>query len=292
MDIAVLVLAFKEPEVLRRAVRAYDAAGFRVFVHLDAKADINRYSSALGDDLSSCTFIEARHSIFWGGFSMVEAELALISAAMATAHFDRFSLVSDDALPVIPPARLRSLVEKNHDRIALRKLSATDPFMARYRGFFFFDHPASSLHGRPIETATIDENFLEHMDAVKRLKSVGKAEIDIYYGSQWWTLTRESIDTILGALRESPRILESFRYSAVPDEIMVQSLIGNFSPLSRVRDTPMFVDWSRNPRPYVFREPSEYSAVKPDHGWVRKFSSRMPKAYEGLIDLMDEASKY
>ena len=75
---------------------------------------------------------------------------------------------------------------------------------------------------------------------------------------------------------------DSFRYSAVPDELLFQTLIGNYVPRSRVRSGPVFVDWTRTPRPYIFTTASELSSIGPDYAFARKFSGKMRQAYEGL----------
>jgi hypothetical protein len=282
MKVALLVLGYREPLVLRAAVPVYRDAGFEIFLHLDSKADISQYSSMLGDLAAECQFIKRRFSIFWGGFSMVEAQLALIFATLEKGDYDRFCFVSDDTFPLLNGESLKNYFQNDYDWVSIRKLEESDPFLLRYKNFFFLDHQASSLLGRPIESAGIDDEFLCHISRIKELKKSGKRQIGIYYGSQWWSITRNSMSIILQRMEADPLLVESFRYSAVPDEMLFQSLIGNCVSHSNFRSGPMFVDWSKEPKPYIFKNDDKFLSVPLGFAFARKFSSKMPGAYEGL----------
>lgn len=282
MRFALLVLAYREPEVLKRAIPLYKAAGFDVFVHLDKKADTASYLARLGDAARHCRLIYRRIDIFWAGFSMIEAELALIFAAMAEGQYDRFTLVSDDTFPVVPRERLVQVLGEDLDRVMIRKLEPDDPFMSRYSNFYHFDHPVSSLLGRQIESATVDDRFLTEMASIQQLKDRGKKPLDIYYGSQWWSLTATSMTVVLEALEQDEHLFASFKYSAVPDEILFQTAVGNLVDRSGVRQGIVYVEWSKDPRPYVFRQMDELDAIPSDYCFVRKIGSHSTAILDGL----------
>jgi hypothetical protein len=282
-EMAILVMGYRAPEVLRAAVPVYVAAGCDIYVHVDAKRDLADYVSALGNAAENCKFVSDRLNIFWGGYSMVEAELALITAAMSKGNYTRLSLVSDDTFPIIPPARLQAFLAEPVERIMLRKLTDGDPFMKRYKEFFILDHPVSSLLGRPIESAAVDTDFLASMEALVRRRALGKSALPIYYGSQWWSLTRKTILDILTRLEDDPAIAESFRFSAVPDEIFFQSLVGNSVAAAQLRGGPLYVDWSKDVRPYIFRNASELTGLAPQYAFARKFSRAHASAYQELV---------
>lgn len=286
MAVALLVMGFREPEVLRSAVPIYKAAGFEIFVHLDAKADINAYKAHLGETAVECSFIEDRHNIFWGGFSMIEAQIALIRLARSSGDYDRFTLVSDDTYPIISASLLKEYFLVDYDRVMIRKLENDDPFMRRYSNFFFLDHQVTSLLGRPIESTAIGDDFFSEMTKLELLRERGKKIVDVYYGSQWWSISRVSMVTILEALESDRHLLESFRYSAVPDELLFQTLVGNFISRSRVRSGPVFVEWSLNPKPYIFKDFVELNGVNQDFAFARKFSHKNRRAYEDIKNFL------
>jgi hypothetical protein len=273
MRFAMLVLGYREPAVLRRALPLYTAAGFDVYLHLDQKVDRDIYVKQLGEAATQCRIIETRFNVFWAGFSMVQAELALIAAARAAKVYDRYTLVSDDTFPIATGDQLRAAINEDLDRIMLRKLDKNDPFYKRYRDFFYFDHPGTSAQGRAVESAAIDDEFLDEMLRLRQMKLFGKSDIDVYYGSQWWTITESSMETLFKEMERDQQLMLSFKYSAVPDEFLFQTLIGKLIDLSHVRQSVVYVDWSREVRPFVFRKLDELPSVTSDYLFLRKVSA-------------------
>jgi len=51
------------------------------------------------------------------------------------------------------------------------------------------------------------------------------ADIELYYGSQWWSLTGDAIREILSVVSARPRIIGWFRWTVCPDELFFQTLL-------------------------------------------------------------------
>ena len=134
----------------------------------------------------------------------------------------------------------------------LRKLDADDPFMERYTKFFFLDHRATALHGRAAERSDMDAELFAEMEACRQLMAKGKVAQNIYYGSQWWALTRETCEHLLNVIGDNGHLFQSFKFTAIPDEMFIQTIVGNDVKHSKFRNGPVFVDWSRQPKPFVF----------------------------------------
>jgi hypothetical protein len=283
MTVAILALAFREPAVLAAAVPVYRAAGCDIYVHLDAKVPVADYKAAMGPMSQECVFLPERRSIYWAGFTMVRAMLDLMGAALAGGSYGNFALVSDDSFPVRAPWLLNAKLTTDHERIAVRRVDENELFAQRYRNFYCFDHQATSLHGRPIESAVVDDRFLAAMHRLEERRKVGKADLPLFYGSQWWSLTEAAVRLIveLDATREDLR--ESFEFSAVPDEMYFQSLLMSFSPAMKRVESPMLVDWTRQPKPFVFQKFEDVqSRIGEDHCFIRKVSARHPELLEQL----------
>jgi hypothetical protein len=275
MTVAILVLGYREPSVLAAVVPVYRKAGFDIFVHLDAKASVVDYALAMGDQAQHCRFIQPRTSVFWAGFTMTQATMQLLETALEAKEYSNLALVSDDTLPIVPMARLRSALATKVERIAIRRLQDDEVFAERYRKFFYLDHPATSLLGRPIETAFIDEAFVATFGRLLARRRAGKVDLPLYYGSQWWCLTADAARTVLSLHVNRTDLRESFEFSAVPDEMYIQTLVANFAKANGIVQGPVYVDWTKNPKPFVFSSFEQFAAaVSPDHLFVRKVSSR------------------
>lgn len=266
MKIAILVLGYAAPRCLQAAVVVYSRAGFDVFVHVDTKVSLDDYQVAMGDGAALCRFIDDRYPIFWAGFNMIRAEMALLSEALK-GGYSKFVLVSDDTFPLAGPKKLASFFDDDINRIDIRHINENDPFYPRYADFFILDHNATSLTGRQIELSCFDDGLLARVDELRGMRAVGKTKLTLYYGSQWWALTRSAAGLVRHAFGHNRHLVKSFEYSAVPDEIFVQSLIGNdVGVRPSVRRSCVHVDWTRNPRPYVYM--SEIDLPGPSDEWV------------------------
>lgn len=273
MTIAVLVLGYRQPGVLSLVLPVYRQAGFDVFVHVDGKASLPAYAGALGAEAQHCRFSEPRSTIFWGGFTMVEATLNLLQSALSAGAYSRFLLVSDDTLPVASIARLRDVLNFDIDRVSAREIPSDELFYQRYQRFFMLDHPATSLLGRPIESAFMDEALFAKLARLQALRTRGKTRLPLYYGSQWWCLRRQTAELVLRLHRERDDLRESFEFSAVPDEMYIQTMVANYGP-GPLAGGPVYVDWTRQPKPYVFADDSYAGALAPDQVFIRKVSAR------------------
>ena len=270
-----MVMGYRDPECLALAMPVYLAAGIEVFVHVDAKLPLEEYKARIGPHAVACHFIEQRFDIFWGGFNMVRAEVSLLRAAYGAARdYTNFALISDDSFPLLPPSTLAAFLQNDRERISIRRIDETDPFWARYHNLFYFDHPATSLHGRPIESAFVDGRLFAAIDDMKHLRSTGKSRIEVFYGSQWWSLSRDTAGLVLRIFEDDVRLRKSFEYSAVPDEMYIQSIVGNNVPERVSCLSPMLVDWAREPRPFVFTSAEQAAdQVRPHHAFLRKVTS-------------------
>ena len=100
MKLAYLILAHKNPQLLRREIAALSSKDSTFFVHIDAKSNIDLFLLLKAQNVF---FLEPRIEVFWGEFSQVRAILALISAALASAtNHDYFILLSGSDYPLQP----------------------------------------------------------------------------------------------------------------------------------------------------------------------------------------------
>ena len=109
VKLACMVIGCYAPQILAQVLPVFRAAGWDVFVHVDAKVDLSSYQAALGENAAYCRFVDPVE-VYWGGYSMMEAEFRLIRAARNAGAYDKFLLISDDTLPVFPPDWLNAVL--------------------------------------------------------------------------------------------------------------------------------------------------------------------------------------
>ena len=270
---AVLVLAHSKPHVLREALLVYGRLGWDVFVHLDAKVGIDDYVQQLGHLAEVATFLGERHEVYWCGYSMVEATLALIQAARASSvRYTRMSLVSDDTLPIWNDKKLLEWAATPKTWIQMSPQKPGDLAWQRYIGFYYWDHPTTARR-REQHNPQVDEKMIMEIKELATLKKAGKKNVALFGGSQWWSMTNIRIEQVITDLSNDYHLQQSFKYSEVPDESIFQTLIaGSARHCGDITNcSPCFVDWKGPPYPRVFQRIGELHDEAFKQPFARKF---------------------
>ncbi|MBN8889713.1 MAG: hypothetical protein BGP12_05050 [Rhodospirillales bacterium 70-18] len=257
MTLAVLVLAYTRPAVLRATVDMFAGSGATFFVHVDAKAELSAFAALQGRP--DVVFIEDRQTVFWGGFNMVLAEIALIRHALRHAAFDRLVLISDDTVPIKAIGKLTEALAAPTLWIVQNSLPE---FRWRYDAFCYFDSLATSpRHVHPRERLFGPPEFADLRDMMK-LHQAGKQPLDrLVHGPQWWCLSGEVAAAVLALHDADSHRRESFRFSAIPDESYIHTLVAQCAGHWPKRGSPVFTDFDRDPKPYVFHNIDELAAA-------------------------------
>ena len=270
--IACLILANSGAQVLSRSLVVYLAAGWDVYVHLDAKRSRDAYTAQLGAAGDKVRFVDDPVKVYWAGFSMIEAELKLIGLARSTGDYDKYLLLSDDTLPLFPAEALNVVLRQDQDFItAVRqgKGSKNDKLFAKY---IFPDHDVTTLRPGATQTAEFDERLEAAALEIAALRRIGKKPVDLYYGSQFWALTRDSIETILAVVAEDRHLVLSFRYSSFSDEMFFHSILCREKHKGGIASGPVYADFYTDVgKTRTYREAYELPYdLHPTHLFVRK----------------------
>src|ERR1700730_3570433 len=94
-SIAYLILAHTDPIQLRRLMKRLENDEAVFYLHVDGKANIDAFKRAT-EDINPVYFCEPRSKVTWAAFSVVEATLRLLEAALARegSTCNRFVLLS------------------------------------------------------------------------------------------------------------------------------------------------------------------------------------------------------
>lgn len=265
--VAVLVLAH-DPAPLQYLLDTLDAR-FRVFIHMDAKTGLDRLAQAGLRLPAHATLISPRLAVFWGGFTMMRATLALIDAALAEADFDRLVLLSGDTLPVRRPEVLLDELAPDNRREFIELIDVPDdPGLARvtapdatarlgwvqpwrFHNRTDWDHLLLNPATRH-QAATqygLDQSQADWLrgDA----QALVQAALDLLpprppmfprlrYGSQWWALSGATLRAVRPRLHD-PAVQAWFRHMQVSDEHMIHTVLANTLDIDAV-GTPVWSD--------------------------------------------------
>lgn len=236
MRVAYLILAHRAPEDLLAMLPVLGRHG-ETYLHIDR--DASGFDSHWAELAKHAAFAEKRHSVSWGGFSVVEATLELIETALRHGRADYFLLLSGACLPVLNAADLaRRLAEGAGEYIDImpEEEAARHDRNRRLRHYRFY-------------SKTLPRSYL---GAVNRLSRLAWTRPDFAsefgeprFGSMWWCLSRRCLDWAMAFRRAHPNYDRRFRHTETPDESYFQTLVALSPYADKIEGSLTYVDWEK-----------------------------------------------
>jgi hypothetical protein len=244
--IAFILLCHKDPDAIIQQARQLTAAGDFIAIHFDARAPRDaweRIKAALSDN-PSVTFARKRIKCGWGGWSLVQATLNAVDAALdAFPRATHFYMVSGDCMAI------------KSARFAHHMLDADDVDYIESVDFFESGWIKTGMReDRLIYRHFLNERtqkglFYASLNLQRKLglKREIPSDLQMMIGSQWWCLRRQTIEAIVRFARQRPDIMRFFRTTWIPDETFFQTLVRHLIPEGQIRSRTltflMFTDY-------------------------------------------------
>ncbi|MFD1880305.1 beta-1,6-N-acetylglucosaminyltransferase [Paracoccus pacificus] len=247
--LGVVFMCHDAPEQAARRARIWAEGGAAVVVHADKKMshkDTVGMEAALADlpDLSFC----ARTNCAWGTWSLVEATLTGVEQLLRL-HPDvtNVLLASGACLPLRPVAELTAYLERHRDVDFIESTTVADVGWTigglhdeRFSMYFPFKWKRNRW-------------LFDRWTAIQRRLKVDRHRpegIAPHIGSQWWCLSRRTLEAIL----TDPRRAEFDRYFRmvwIPDESYFQTLSRRHSHRVESRSLTL-AKFDQQGKPYTF----------------------------------------
>lgn len=207
--ICILILAHKNYNQTMRLIN-HLKKDFDLFVHIDKK-------SALKIDSFENVKVYKKFKVYHGGFSQIVTTLFLMEEAIKN-NYDRYIFISAQDIPLKNNFEIKDFFE-NNDREYLsyeniRNNEGLYKEMSFRLNAYNFGFWYRKLLSRKIR------EIVSKIPFIKR-----QTPENIYYGSQWWNLTKDAISYILKFVVENKNYLERFKYTWGSDEFFFQSIL-------------------------------------------------------------------
>ena len=180
------------------------------YVHIDAKSDY--FPDAETAQLANVFLLKDRITVRWGGFSQIKATLKLFERAFANEDNAYFHLVSGEDVVLQP----FEVIEKQWQQRFGFQAMMTCEMAPQYAYRFIMDSPHADSNWQRQLTGKIITKLQQGVAKVKPYHSA------IYFGSQWFSVTRADWEKIVPFTDEYS---DFFRHKLVPDEHFFQTLI-------------------------------------------------------------------
>lgn len=275
MRLVYIVLAHQLPEQLIRLVDRLEGPDVRILIHLDLnmpdhEVRITRQGLVARPNVE---FLP-RHRCAWGAYSLVEATLEGLRRCRSLT-FDYAVLLSGQDYPI----KSREQIDRHLHALEGASIIHHEPFPMEFWAGGGWDR-IQQFHalGRPtwVRAAVRVVNRLPLRRRLPR-------GMQPFGGAQFWALSRPAVRYVLDFIDAHPSFVRFYRYTFVPDEMLVQTIVGNAGPaLATVNDSVNFVEWDR---PGMILTDDDFSTlVEAEQLFARKFDSRVDSAVLDRID--------
>jgi hypothetical protein len=285
MKICALVLAHGSISLLHRLLLRLESYGIPAFVHMDAKIDEAEYRHL--QDATPAKFLPNRRSLRWGGFSIVRASLELAEFALADPDITDVILISGDTYPIKSREELLSFCGRPGDKIQYEVFPPGSETYQRIARNYLAEYRLGALRPTEMLERYVTNDLLAELHDLDRAQEIKvNTEFPWAYakGSQWWCLTRHTVELAIHLARTHHSLLDWFQFSAIPDESFFHTIVANFVAEPPASWGPVYTVWDRNPRPYVFSSVDDLALLgETSLPFARKFAERDL----GILDAID-----
>ena len=286
--IAFILLCHKDPAgIIAQAARLTQAGDF-IAIHFDARArpeDFTAIRTALKDN-PSVVFTKRRMKCGWGEWSLVDATLQAVRAAVdAFPSATHFYLLSGDCMPIKSAEYCRQFL----DRDDADYIESVDFFASGWIRTGIKEERLIYRHW--FNERAHKALFYGSMALQQRLKLERPipADLVMQIGSQWWCLRRHTIEAILDLCDRRPDILRFFRTTWIPDETFFQTLVRHLVAGTEIRSrTLTFLLFSDYGMPVTFYNDQYDLLISQDCLFARKISPEAKELKDRLGELYND----
>ncbi len=223
MTLGVVMLVHNRFERAAEMVRLWADAGCPVVVHVDSNVEAQVYDGFVKtlDDLPDVRFSK-RYRCEWGTWAMVAATQDAVALLLEDfAEATHVYLASGACLPLRPVAELCTYLDRHPDTDFIESATTADvPWtvggLDRERFTLRFPFPWKKRR-------LLFDRFVRLQQAVGFKRRIPEGLVP-HMGSQWWCLTRQTLEAILGDPRRG-LYDRYFKRVWIPDESYFQTLV-------------------------------------------------------------------
>lgn len=269
MPIAYLILAHAHPQQLGRLTARLAAPSARFYLHIDANTPAETFA-AMQAEVDGCgapaVWVE-RQACRWGGFSLVDATLRLMQAALADGC-DWLILLSGQDYPLQANAVIEERLAHS-GKAGFIDLRDPADFDVRYR------HEAwhfERFNGKPL--GKLLQKAQRGLNGIGLRRALPAPLTEIRAGSQWWMLSAPACRWLLEFCAANPQIIAFFRQTLVPDEMFFQSLLWHSPFREQLSHDPLRrIEWEKDAwSPRTFTEVDIAHLLAAPELFARKFA--------------------
>ena len=311
MKQAYLIIAHNKIEQLKFLASLLDYKKHDIYILFDKKAQINREMKEQIESVvkESTLYFTKEIPIYWGDYSLVEAELELFETAIEKDEYSMYHLLSGVDLPLDTAENIYEFFDQRKENNFLTMVS--DDLFKRNRVYervaykTLFSHLSSRSITSRLSKKVLNSYRKLEIGIQRRVKIdfFKKFDLELKYASNWCSLNNLAIEKLL---EDRLLIKNIFKSAKVQDELFVPTILNKNDLLDSVysleatNDQP--TDFQGNLRYINWWDGSPYTwtdsekdieqlryGKKQGHLFSRKFDlEKYPEMKEIILELIYE----
>ena len=242
MKVAFLMLCHKNPKQINLLLKALKHPQIDVFIHVDSKNENIREDIEKSDGVyllpkKDCVDVQ------WTQFSEVKATLNLLNVAISKGGYSHYFLISGQDFPLKSIGKIVRFLNERKDENFI-DCALIKRFEKRNDIYF-----PRMVIGRRIWQKILKGILVystggwnQTFSIIKRLKP---ANVQYYFGSQWWCLNDAMVKWIYNFLENYPEYIKLFKHSLCPDECFFQTLVMNSPFANTTKPYLHYIKWEK-----------------------------------------------
>ena len=239
MKQAYLIIAHNKVEQLKFLLSLLDYEKHDIFILFDKKATITeKQKNELIQIVSkSSAFFTSEIPIYWGDYSLIEAELELFETAAKQEQYSMYHLLSGVDLPLDTAENIYNFFDSRKEYNFLTMVS--DELYIRNK---VYERVAFKTMFPHLTLRTVNNNFLRsvlkiyrkfevELQRIFKVDCFKKFNLELKYASNWCSLNKEAVDILL---EEKKLIASIFKNTKVNDELFIPTILQKHQLLNTV----------------------------------------------------------
>lgn len=273
---AVLILAHRDFDQLNRLVK-YLRPIFQVYIHIDKKFCLT--DKQLDTLKKNGAQVYSVYDVKWGSYSIVQATVFLMKAALRDPNNQYFHLISGLDWPLQSPQNLYDYFE-NNNRIymnywpikEMKKTGEPEIWWVKY--YFNYDRV-----NRRTTFGKFYHRFLLLIQTLTRINKLKKYHVDedeVYAGQEWVDIPRLPLEYSINKFENDPKWVKIFSTSFCSDEIWLQTMLCNSVYKDDIdKNIHRYINMTRKhgSRPAILDDDDYDFICKGNYWWGRKIVS-------------------
>ena len=222
--LAYMISAYTEPKSLVALVEALDAEYVDFYIHIDRKVDIKPFLEPL-ENKENVFFTKERKKISWGGWSQVEMQYILIREIIDSPYtYQRVVHITGTDYPLVSNQKLLEQFDASEREYIIGYRLGTDLSNRKDKVLYYYEYDQGKY-------VRLFWAAIRKILKIKRFRTYESINYDIYFGSEYWALTYNTLEKLIGIWEKDKRLQKILRHASIPSEIWIHTLFFN-SPIA------------------------------------------------------------